>query len=73
VVVGIAFAADPERAAVERDAATLMRVAMPLRLISERVRRSRVAHASRLRYAPNGASMTNLSEHFWSDADHSCN
>ena len=21
----------------------------------------------------NGASMTNLSEHFWSDADHSCN
>jgi hypothetical protein len=25
VVVGIAFAADPERAAVERDAATLMR------------------------------------------------
>jgi hypothetical protein len=35
VVVGIAFAADPERAAVERDAATLMRVAMPLRLIVE--------------------------------------
>jgi hypothetical protein len=27
VVVGIAFAADPERADVERDAATLMRVA----------------------------------------------
>jgi hypothetical protein len=29
VVVGIAFAADPERADVERDAATLMRVAKP--------------------------------------------
>jgi hypothetical protein len=54
VVVGIAFAADPERAAVERDAATLMRVAQ---VPSDRLAASRRLGLSRnwTRYFAHGA------------------